>query len=524
MKPFGYVVAPDPAAAVAMVTERPGAAFLGGGTNLVDLMKLGVAAPDLLVDVTGCCPAGSSGQCSGMGRWVGWLRIGAGVRNSDLAADPRVRAEFPVLAQAVLAGASGQLRNMATVGGNLLQRTRCLYFQDVTKPCNKRMPGSGCPARAGEHRNLAILGGSPHCVATHPSDMAVALAALDAVVHVEGAAGPRAIPLGGLYRLPGDEPDRETTLERGDLITAVEVPALGYAGNSAYRKVRDRASYAFGVASVAAALDVAGGVVQDVRIAFGAVAPMPWRARLAEQVLVGQPATAEWFGRAADAELAAAVPLRDNAFKVTLVAQHRGPDALRAGRGLSGRHRVTGRVDGPDKVTGRARYAFEHPVDGAAYVWAVPSVIAKGLIRSVDASAALALPGVLAVITPDNAPRLAGTGDPELALFQSRAVAYRGQFVAAVVADTLETAREAAGQVRIEYQQAAHDVTLTQAILDCTSRTTSTRATRPIPRSATSTARSPPPRSASTRPTGLPPSTTTRWSRTPPSRRGRGTR
>ena len=158
---------------------------------------------------------------------AGGLRIGAGVRNSDLAADPRVRAGFPVLAQAVLAGASGQLRNMATVGGNLLQRTRCLYFQDVTKPCNKRVPGSGCPARAGDHRNLAILGGSPHCVATHPSDMAVALAALDAVVHVEGPAGPRALPLGELYRLPGDRPDRETTLERGDLITAVELPAAG---------------------------------------------------------------------------------------------------------------------------------------------------------------------------------------------------------------------------------------------------------------------------------------------------------
>ena len=318
MKPFGYVVAPDPAAAVAIVTMRPGAAFLGGGTNLVDLMKLGVVAPDMLVDVTGLLPDRIERTVKRDGEVGGGLRIGAGVRNSDLAADPQVRAEFPVLAQAVLAGASGQLRNMATVGGNLLQRTRCLYFQDVTKPCNKRMPGSGCPARAGDHRNLAILGGSPHCVATHPSDMAVALAALDALVHVEGAAGPRAIPLSGLYRLPGDEPDRETTLERGDLITAVEIPARRYAANSAYRKVRDRASYAFGVASVAAALDVAGGVVQDVRIAFGAVAPIPWRARLAEQVLVGQPATAEWFGRAADVELAAAVPLRDNAFKVTL--------------------------------------------------------------------------------------------------------------------------------------------------------------------------------------------------------------
>ena len=436
----------------------------------------------------------------------------------------RCAREFPALAQAVLAGASGQLRNMATVGGNLLQRTRCLYFQDVTKPCNKRTPGSGCPAQAGDHRNLAILGGSPHCVATHPSDMAVALAALDAVVHVEGAAGPRAIPLSALYRLPGDEPDRETTLERGDLIIAVEVPALGFAGNSAYRKVRDRASYAFGVASVAAALDVAGGVVQDVRLALGAVAPVPWRARLAEQVLAGRPATAEWFGRAADAELAAAGAAAGQRVQGHAGAQHRGPDALRAGRAPSGRRPMTGRVDGPDKVTGRARYAFEHPVDGAAYVWAVPSVIAKGLISSVDASAALALPGVLAVITPDNAPRLPGSGDPELALFQSRAIAYRGQFVAAVVADTLETAREAAGQVRITYEQAAHDVTLTSSHPGLYKPDYVNPRYRPIPRSATSTAPSPPPRSVSTRPTGLPPSTTTRWSRTPPSRRGRGTR
>ncbi len=313
MRPFGYLKPADPAAAIAAVTGRPGAAFLAGGTNLVDLMKLGVAAPDLLVDVTGLLP-GRIDPVPG-----GGLRIGAGVRNSDLAADPRVRAGFPVLAQAVLAGASGQLRNMATVGGNLLQRTRCLYFQDVTKPCNKRVPGSGCPARAGDHRNLSILGGSPHCVATHPSDMAVALAALDAVVHVAGPAGPRVISPGDFYRLPGDEPDRETTLERGDLITAVEIPAVAYAANSAYRKVRDRASYAFGVASVAAALDVNDGVVRQVRLALGAVAPLPWRARAAERVLAGRPATAEWFGRAADAELAAAAPLPDNAFKVALV-------------------------------------------------------------------------------------------------------------------------------------------------------------------------------------------------------------
>ena len=313
MQPFQYQQPADAAGAVATVAGTDGAVFLGGGTNLVDLMKLGVEAPGLLVDVTRLPmdriePAPDGG-----------LRIGAGVRNSDLAADPRVRGEYPVLAQALLAGASGQLRNMATVGGNLLQRTRCLYFQDVTKPCSKRVPGSGCPARAGDHRNLAILGGSPHCVATHPSDMAVALAALDAVVHVEGPAGSRMIPLGELYRLPGDRPDRETTLEHGDLITAVELPAPGFVARSAYRKVRDRASYAFGVASVAAALDVAGGVVRDARIALGAVAPVPWRARTAERVLAGRPATAEWFGRAADAELAAAAPLPDNAFKVTLV-------------------------------------------------------------------------------------------------------------------------------------------------------------------------------------------------------------
>jgi xanthine dehydrogenase YagS FAD-binding subunit len=330
VRPFGYLVPPGLADAVAAVAGRPGAAFLAGGTNLVDLMKLGVAVPDLLVDVTGLLPdriepadeGGDGGKGSG-------LRIGAGVRNSDLAADPRVRAGYPVLAQAVLAGASGQLRNMASVGGNLLQRTRCPYFQDVTKPCNKRTPGSGCPARdgrrpegvsrSGEQRDLAILGTSPHCAAAHPSDLAVALTALDAVVRVHGTAGPRAVPLSGLYRLPGAEPDRETTLDRGDLITAVEIPALAYAGNSAYRKVRDRASYAFGVVSVAAALDVDGGVVRRARLALGAVAPLPWRARAAERVLAGRPATAEWFGRAADAELAGADPLPGNAFKVTLV-------------------------------------------------------------------------------------------------------------------------------------------------------------------------------------------------------------
>ncbi len=314
MRPFRYQRPADAAGAVAAVAADGDAVFLGGGTNLVDLMKLGVETPGLLVDVTRL-PLNRIEPTAG-----GGLLIGAGVRNSDLAADPRVRAGYPVLAQALLAGASGQLRNMATVGGNLLQRTRCLYFQDVTKPCNKRRPGSGCPARGGDHRNLAILGTSEHCIATHPSDMAVALAALGAVVHVHGAAGPRAINLDELYRLPGGEPDRDTTLARSDLITAVELPPLGFAARSAYRKVRDRASYAFAVTSVAAALDTDGGTVRDVRLALGAVAPVPWRARRAEQVLRGQPATEENFRRAADAELAIAAPLRDNAFKVPLAS------------------------------------------------------------------------------------------------------------------------------------------------------------------------------------------------------------
>src|SRR5205823_456620 len=248
VRPFGYLTPAGPAAAIAAVTGRPGAAFLAGGTNLVDLMKLGVATPDLLVDVTGLLPDLIEPTAAG------GLRIGAGVRNSDLAADPRVRAGYPVLARAVLAGASGQLRNMATVGGNLLQRTRCLYFQDVTKPCNKRVPGSGCPAREGEHHNLAILGWSEQCVATHPSDMAVALVALDAVVHLDGRAGRRSVPLVDLHRLAGDEPQRDTVLEHGELISAVELPPLELARHSRYVKVRERASFAFALLSVAAAL------------------------------------------------------------------------------------------------------------------------------------------------------------------------------------------------------------------------------------------------------------------------------
>ncbi len=317
MRPFRYLRAADVAGAVAAVAGDPRAAFLAGGTNLVDLMKLGVEAPEVLVDVSRLPLAGIehlAGDDAGPG-----LRIGAGARNSDVAADRVVRTRYPALSRALLAGASGQLRNVATVGGNLLQRTRCLYFQDVSKPCNKRVPGSGCPAQEGEHRNLAILGAGDGCVATHPSDMAVALAAFDARVRVAGAGGDRVVPLDDLYAPPGADPRRDTTLGHGELVTAVEVPPLAFGRWSTYRKVRDRASYAFAVASVAAALDVDDGVVRDVRLAFGAVAPRPWRARVAEDALRGRPATEEEFRRAADAELAAARPLRDNGFKVPLV-------------------------------------------------------------------------------------------------------------------------------------------------------------------------------------------------------------
>jgi xanthine dehydrogenase YagS FAD-binding subunit len=294
MNPFRYERASDASTAIAMLAQAPTGAFLGGGTNLVDLMKLGVAQPDVLIDITRLpydrielLPDGG-------------VRIGATVRNSELAADRTIRTRYPVLAQALLAGASGQLRNLATTGGNLLQRTRCVYFQDISKPCNKREPGSGCPARQGYHRNLAILGTSEACIATHPSDMAVAMVALDAVVRVLG-------------------PQRDTLLAHGELITAIDLPPLSFAARSHYRKVRDRASYAFALVSVAAAIDVDDGMVRDVRLAFGGVAPVPWRATKAEAVLRGAPATGEVFHRAAEAELADAQPLRDNAFKVLLV-------------------------------------------------------------------------------------------------------------------------------------------------------------------------------------------------------------
>jgi xanthine dehydrogenase YagS FAD-binding subunit len=298
VRAFEYSRAADVEAAVA--AGRDGATYLAGGTNLVDLMRLGVATPSRVVDV------GRLGLDEVVAGDDGGVLIGAGVRMTDLAAHPLIRERYAVVSQALLAGASGQLRNMATIGGNLLQRTRCVYFQDVSKPCNKRAPGSGCPAIEGEHRGLAILGHSEACVATHPSDLAVALAALGAVVHL---AGGKKVSMPGLHRLPGDDPSRDTVLEPGDLIVAVELPPLRL-GAQRYRKVRDRASFAFALVSIAAAVDERDGM----RLALGGVAHVPWRCFTAEDAL----RAGATFAEAADAELAHARPLRDNRFKVTL--------------------------------------------------------------------------------------------------------------------------------------------------------------------------------------------------------------
>jgi xanthine dehydrogenase YagS FAD-binding subunit len=312
MRPYSYVRARDVDHAVTTLSEAPNAAFLAGGTNLVDLMKLGIETPDVLVDVRRL----TSERVEDLED--GGLRIGAAIPNSVLAADRKVRTRYPALSQALLAGASGQLRNVATTGGNLLQRTRCVYFYDTTTPCNKREPGSGCSAIEGHNKNHAILGASEHCVATHPSDMAVAMTALEAFVNVRGPEGERRIPIEELHRLPGDEPRRDTTLQHSELITSIELPPLAFSSNSKYRKVRERASYAFALVSVAAALDVEDGVVRDVRIALGGVAHKPWRATKAEEALRDELASEENFRAAADIELEDAETLRDNAFKVPL--------------------------------------------------------------------------------------------------------------------------------------------------------------------------------------------------------------
>ncbi|UXH76582.1 FAD binding domain-containing protein [Roseateles amylovorans] len=311
MKPFTYLRVGDTADAVRWGRE-PGTRYLGGGTNLVDLLRETLEQPDRLVDVTALSTEIEP-------RDDGSLLIGAAVRNTALAAHPAVRDRFPMLSRAIMAGASAQVRNMATVGGNLMQRTRCAYFyDDEGARCNKRSPGQGCDAIEGFNRMHAILGASSDCVATHPSDMCVALAALGAVVHLNHADGDRSLPLTDLHRLPEDRPDLDTVLRPGELITAIELPPLPFGRRATYRKVRDRASYAFALVSVAAALELDGDTVKEVRLAFGGVAHKPWRGFKAEAMLKGQPATSAAFLAAADAEFADARPLSHNGFKVEL--------------------------------------------------------------------------------------------------------------------------------------------------------------------------------------------------------------
>ena len=311
MNPFTFAQAGDIARAIRLGSEQQ-AKYLGGGTNLVDLMRETVERPASLVDVTGLSSAIEE-------RENGSVLIGAAARNTAVAEHRAIRARYPVLARAILAGASGQIRNMATVGGNVLQRTRCTYFYDTEgSRCNKRNPGQGCDAIGGFNRIHAILGASSACIATHPSDMCVALSALGAVVHLRGAIGERTVPFTDFHRLPEDRPEVETILEPGELITAVELPALPATLRSTYRKVRDRASYAFALISVGAALELDNGLVTDVRLALGGVAHKPWRAWKAEAALKGQPAKEESFRAAAMAELAEAKPLGDNGFKIEL--------------------------------------------------------------------------------------------------------------------------------------------------------------------------------------------------------------
>lgn len=312
MKELTYVRAGSAAEAVATVTADPHARYLGGGTNLVDHLKLGLTTPEVLVDV-------SRLPLDGIEETEAGLRIGAAVRNSDLAAHPLVRTEFPALSRALLAGASGQIRNQATTAGNLLQRTRCVYFQDTSTPCNKREPGSGCSALAGYGRYNAVLGASEACVAVHPSDMAVAMSALDARVVVLGPDGERRVALDDLHRLPGHHPERDTTLAHGELVTAVELTRSPAARSSTYEKARDRASYAFALVSVAAGLELDGDRVADVRIAWGGVAHKPWRARVAEELLRGGTVDEQRVRDAVAEELRPAATGPDSAYKVAML-------------------------------------------------------------------------------------------------------------------------------------------------------------------------------------------------------------
>ena len=312
MRPFKYVLPKDPASAVQTLSQNQTAKFLAGGTNLLDLMKEDIERPSELVDITRLDLAQIRSASGG-------LTIGALAKNTDTANHPFVRENFPLLSMAILAGASGQLRNMATNGGNLMQRTRCQYFYDISMPCNKREPGTGCGAIGGLNRIHAVFGYSDKCVATYPGDMANALYALDAVVRIRSTSGQeRTMPVQDFHRLPGDTPEKDNNLQHGELIVAIELPKNNFASKSYYLKVRDRASYAFALVAVAAALETSGRDIKQARVVLGGVAHKPWRSAEAENSLIGKPATDETFQAAAEAAMKDAKPLEHNAYKVEL--------------------------------------------------------------------------------------------------------------------------------------------------------------------------------------------------------------
>jgi xanthine dehydrogenase YagS FAD-binding subunit len=312
MKEFEFARAASVADAVRLVGTRPGAGFISGGTDLLNLMRDGARTHDRIVDINGL-PLGDVLHTGGV------VRIGALARMGDVAAHPTVRTAFPVVSEALLNSASPQVRNMAAVGGNVLQRTRCGYFRDSATPCNKKTPGAGCPAWEGENRGHAVLGGSEHCIAVHPSDLAVSLLAVDAVVLTTGPAGSRRIPFGDLHLLPGSTPDRETVLRHGELIVGYELPVTRHAAKSRYLKLRDRTTFEFAVVAVAAALDLRGGTVHDVRLVFGGVATKPWRSPAAEAALRGRRLSSAAITAAAEAAVQGAIPRAQNGFKVELL-------------------------------------------------------------------------------------------------------------------------------------------------------------------------------------------------------------
>ena len=484
MKPFEFKRATSVQEALDLIGDD--GAFLAGGTNLVDHLRLGVRSVRRLVDINGLGLVEISELPDGS------IRVGALARNADMATNQLISTRFPFVSQAISAGASGQLRNMATMAGNLLQRTRCVYFQDLSTPCNKREPGSGCAAIEGFGKYNAIFDTSEHCVAAHPSDLCVPLAALDATVVLVSADGERRVPFGEFHRTAGDTPHLDTNLGPRELVTAIEIHPLPFATRSLFRKVRERASYAFATVSVAAAVDIEDGVVNDVRLSLGMVSHRPYRARTAEEMLRGAPATTDSFIEAAEAELSAARTGPENSYKIpqlrntiaavlSALAQHdetgtglylapggasvdRAPvrddhdDGLRFG-GPGGEPRT--RVDGPLKVTGTAPYAYEQPVDNPAYLFPITASITKGRVESINTDAAESLPGVLLVMTHENAPRLRLRTAADLWILQSDEIHYWGQFIGAVVAESPAIARHGADLVEVTYEEADSDVAFT---------------------------------------------------------------